>query len=85
MIIELDENIGIKTIKKFHLDLKELLKKETEIILDFKNVKRLDLSVVQVLIAANRKYAKNNKNIKLKSVSKDIKRQLYLSGFSNQF
>ncbi|MBN2039830.1 MAG: STAS domain-containing protein [Spirochaetes bacterium] len=83
MTIEVNENIGVKTVKKFYLELKELLKKEAEIILDLQNVKRLDLSVVQVLIAANRECMKNNKSIKLKSVSKDIKRQLYLAGFSN--
>ena len=83
MVVELNEDIGIKTIKEFYLQLKELLKKETEIVLDFKKVKRLDLSVVQVLIAANRESVKNKKHIKLKSVSKHVKRQLYLSGFSN--
>lgn len=83
MIIELDENIGVKSIRNFYGQLKELLNNETEIIVDMKNVKRLDLSVVQVLIAANRECAKRNKNIKLKSISKDVKRQLYLAGFAN--
>jgi anti-anti-sigma factor len=82
MIIELDENIGIKTIKNFYLQLKEILDSESEIILDFKNVKRIDLSLVQVIISANREVKKKGNKIILKSVSKELRKQLYLAGFS---
>lgn len=82
MVIEIHEDIGVKNIKNFYLQLKEKLKKESEIILDLKKVKRIDLSFVQVIMSANRESLKNGKKIKLKSVSKNIKKQLFLSGFS---
>lgn len=82
MVIEIPEDIGVKNIKNFYLQLKEILKKESEIILDLKKVKRIDLSFVQVIMSANRESLKNGKKIKLKSVSKNIKKQLFLSGFS---
>lgn len=82
MVIEIPEDIGVKNIKNFYFQLKEILKKESEIILDLKKVKRIDLSFVQVIMSANRESLKNGKKIKLKSVSKTIKKQLFLSGFS---
>jgi len=82
MVIEIPEDIGVKNIKNFYFQLKEILKKESEIILDFKKVNRVDLSFIQVIMSANRESLKNGKKIKLKSVSKNIKKQLFLSGFS---
>ena len=82
MVIEIPEDIGVKKIKNFYFQLKEILKKESEIILDFKKVNRVDLSFIQVIMSANRESLKNGKKIKLKSVSKNIKKQLFLSGFS---
>lgn len=82
MVIEIPEDIGVKNIKNFYFQLKEIVKKESDIILDFKKVRRVDLSFVQVIMSANRELLKNGKKIKLKSVSKNIKKQLFLSGFS---
>ncbi len=82
MVIEIPEDIGVKNIKNFYFQLKEILKKESEIILDFQKVNRVDLSFIQVIMSANRESLKNGKKIKLKSVSKNIKKQLFLSGFS---
>jgi anti-anti-sigma regulatory factor len=82
VIIELSENIGVKNIKKFYSDLMDGMKKDTEIILDLGKVRRIDLSFAQVIMAANRDYGKKGKQIKLRSVSNKIKKQLYMSGFS---
>ena len=82
MTIELGEDIGVKNIKEFYLRLKKIMKEEAEIILDFKKVTRIDLSLAQLLIAANREFMKRNKKFMLKSVSKEIKKQLYLAGFA---
>jgi anti-anti-sigma regulatory factor len=82
MVIELSENIGVKNIKIFYSELMDLMKKDSEIVLDFGKVKRVDLSFVQVVMAANREYSKKGKQIKLRSVSNNIKKQLYMSGFS---
>jgi anti-anti-sigma factor len=81
VLIELNEDTGIKNIKKLYLKLKKVLKNESEIILDLKNLRRMDLSLAQLLIAANRESHNKGKKMMLKSVSEDIKKQLYISGF----
>ena len=83
MIIKLEEDIGVKKISKFYLELKEIMKKENEIILDFNDVKKIDLSVAQVIIAADRELQKRDSNIGLKSASKQVQQQLRLLDFLN--
>ena len=82
MVIELDEDIGVKKIKAFYLELKRKINEEPGIVLDFKKVKRIDLSLAQVIHAAKKELMKNGKKFMLKSVSDEIKKQLYLAGFS---
>ena len=82
MLIELREDTGIKNIKELYLQLKESIKIESEIILDFSKVRRIDLSLAQLVIVANRESLKQGKSLKLKSVSEDVRKQLYMSGFA---
>jgi anti-anti-sigma factor len=82
VVIELREDVGVKNIKELNSQLIKSLKKEPEIILDFNKVRRIDLSLAQVIMAANRESHKSGKKIILKSVSKDIKKQLFISGFA---
>jgi anti-anti-sigma factor len=84
VIIELSENIGVKNIKKFYSNLLEVIKKEPEIILDMSKVRKIDLSFAQVVMAANRESGKRGKKIMLRSVSKRIRNQLYISGFHSR-
>jgi anti-anti-sigma regulatory factor len=82
MIVELQEDTGVASIKKLYSHLKNLLKKESEIILDFNKVRRIDLSLAQLIMVLNRELHKSGRKIILKSVSEDIKKQLYISGFA---
>jgi anti-anti-sigma regulatory factor len=82
MIIELREDAGVKNIKELYSQLNKIIKKDSEIILDFNKVRRIDLSLAQLLMAVNRESHKRGKKIILKSVSKDIKKQLFISGFA---
>ncbi|MDY6935465.1 MAG: STAS domain-containing protein [Spirochaetota bacterium] len=79
-VIELSEEIGIKRIREFYSQLSDVLSKESEITLDFSRVVRVDLSVVQVIMAALRESRKSEKKIMLKSLSRDVKKQFQLSG-----
>ena len=58
MVITIEEDIGIKKINGFYQELKEIIKKESEIIFDFKDVNRIDLSFAQVMIAADKELKK---------------------------
>ncbi len=78
--IALNEDIGIKNIRAFYRDLAEVLKGEDEVILDLARVKRIDLSLAQVLMAAGRIAKSDNKILKLKNVSSEIKKNLHIAG-----
>ena len=83
-VIELSEDVGVKNIKSFYLELKNVLESdESEIILDFSEVRRVDLSLIQVIMAADRELKRQGKKITLKYISGDIKEQLYLTRLLN--
>jgi anti-anti-sigma regulatory factor len=84
VVIQLREDLGIRNIKDFFSQLKTAMSDEADLILDFSNLRRLDLSVVQVIMAANRELLKKGKKIILKSASKDVKKQLFISGFAKR-
>lgn len=50
-IIEIDEFVNIKHIKQFADEVSAILRTEKDIVLDFSKSKRLDLSVVQVILS----------------------------------
>lgn len=77
----IDEDIGIKKINSFKELLVETMKKNNEILLNFHKVRRLDLSVIQVIIAAMKEAKIKNKKLKLKGlVSVEIKKQFSICG-----
>ena len=50
-IIEIDDFVAIKHIKQFLDEVKAVLMTEKDIVLDFSKAKRLDLSVVQIILS----------------------------------
>jgi anti-anti-sigma regulatory factor len=75
-----EENLTIKNSKKFYDDFAEEFKKGDEIVMDFSQVKRIDLSIVQIIVAAGRKARQEGKTIKLKSVLPEVKDQMMFCG-----
>jgi hypothetical protein len=53
-MITLDSDIGIKKIQVLYDSIRNEFKKSDEVIIDFSNVDRVDLSVIQLVIAAGR-------------------------------
>lgn len=80
--LDLQEDIGIKNIKEFYRGLVDMLRTESEITLDFSNVQHIDLSLAQVLLAARKFARKENKVIKLKSISPELRQQLVITGLA---
>jgi anti-anti-sigma regulatory factor len=74
------ENATVKNVRNIYELLKEELSKEDVVTVDFTAVKRTDLSVLQVIIAAGREAKGLGKTIKLKGVSAGVKSQMYLCG-----
>ena len=84
-VIELHEETGVKNIKKFYIDLIETLKEESELILDFAKIKRIDLSLAQILMAARRLARSDSKILKLRNVSAEVRKQLQIAGLTRQW
>lgn len=79
-LIELEENTGIKNIHRLYSSLGEAIESNAEIVLDFRNVRRIDLAVAQVLIAVIRRAHGAGKIIKLQKVNDTIREQLVICG-----
>lgn len=82
MIIELPEDIGIKKIRKFYLNLKDLIEKDNEIIFDFKKVRNIDLSVAQVIILLEKELSSTGGKLKIRC-PENISKQLSLAGINS--
>lgn len=80
MVIELPEDIGIKKIKEFYLNLKDLAGKDPEIIFDFKKVRNIDLSLAQIIISFGKELSSTGGNLKFISVSDNVSKQFSLTG-----
>jgi len=76
------EDVGIKNIRQFYDRLKEMLKSDDMVVLDFAGANGVHLSAALVVLAAHREAKESGKTIRLKNLSDAVRRQLYLSGFN---
>lgn len=79
-MIEIDEFVSIKHIRQFANDVATVLSTQKQIVLDFTKSRRLDLSVVQVILSLLKTAKQQNKTVKFKGVNDTIKKQLKLCG-----
>ena len=79
-MILVDPNISVKNISSFYNSLKKELSENDRVIIDFSNVRRVDLSVVQCIISAGRLARKQGKSVKIKGVSDIVRSQMQLCG-----
>jgi len=76
----LDDDAGIKKIGRVYDALKEGLVAHSEIVLDFANVGRVDLSLAQAVMAAGIEAKSSGLSIRLKNVSDEARKQFQLAG-----
>jgi anti-anti-sigma regulatory factor len=79
-MIKLDPDTGIKNVKELHAALLDEFKNNDEVIIDFSEVERIDLSVAQLVIASGREARSRGKTTKLKAVPRSVKYQLQICG-----
>ncbi|HOM10526.1 MAG TPA: STAS domain-containing protein [Spirochaetota bacterium] len=79
-IIEVDDFVNVKHIKQFADEVMTVLRTEKDIVIDFTKSKRLDLSVVQVILSLLKTARQLNKTVKFKGVNDTVKKQLKLCG-----
>ncbi|MGB4268699.1 MAG: STAS domain-containing protein, partial [Spirochaetota bacterium] len=68
-IIEVDEFVNVKHVKQFADEVITVLRAEKDIVIDFTKSKRLDLSVVQVILSLLKTARQLNKTVKFKGVN----------------
>lgn len=78
--IYVPEDVSVKKVKDFYLGLRETMKGGEELVLDFSAVSRVDLAVMQVLLALGRECRKEKITLKIKAASGDLKNQMRICG-----
>lgn len=81
----LRENTSIKTIKTLHDQLRDALAEDGEIAIDFSQLSRVDLSVVQLILSAVKSARKSGRTLKFKHVSEEIRSQFQLAGLMKKW
>lgn len=81
-VIRLRENTGVKNVGSFHQSLVKAFREDADILIDFSETRRLDLSVMQVLIAAGREARAKSKTFRMRGASETVRRQLSICGLS---
>lgn len=74
------DNCGVKYVAELWKTLQNEIENDDKIIVDLNNVKSIDLSIVQLIVAAVRAAAKRDKTFRLKGVSEEVKQQMLMCG-----
>lgn len=74
------ENMSVRHIKTMKAEILELLDKGSGVTIDLSALSRLDLSVAQTVIAAQKEAKKRRQVIRLFGLGADIKKQLFICG-----
>ena len=64
----LNESVDITTINQFYTELKNLLQQTDSVVIDAKDVKRLDTAALQLLCSWHKEAEKKNISIKWKNI-----------------
>lgn len=78
--IHVPEDVSVKKVKDFYLGLREAMKEGGELVLDFSAVNRVDLAVMQVLVAMSRACRQEKIILKIKAASAELKNQMRICG-----
>lgn len=81
--IQLMENQKEKDTKKMYNFISDLLNMESEITIDFSNLKRIDISTVKMFLKLQKKAEIKNRNIYLTGVPTDFIEQVQISLHGN--
>jgi anti-anti-sigma regulatory factor len=76
----LDENSSVKTVQALKLKLIDAVLEKEDISIDFSSVSRLDLAVLQLIMAAVKSARQHGTKVKFKNVSESIRTQFELAG-----
>ena len=78
--VHVPEDVSVKKVKEFYTGLRDAMKDGDELVLDFGAVSRVDLAVMQVLIALSRACRHEKITLKIKGASGELKNQMRICG-----
>ncbi len=78
--MKFEKDITVKNIKKIYDEIVKEFEKNDELIIDLTDVKRIDLSFAQLILAVGKKARELKKVIRVKGVSSELKLLFRLSG-----
>lgn len=78
--VQIQKDAGIKNVKNLYNEIKDIIPGENELVMDFSDVERVDLSVIQLIMSAQQYARQNECMIKLKNVPEQVREQLYIGG-----
>jgi anti-anti-sigma regulatory factor len=81
-VIKLKEDPGVKSVRSFQQALVAAFRGDSDIVIDFSEARRVDLSIAQVLIAAGKEARARSKSLRMRGVSETVRRQLAICGLS---
>ncbi|MBN2079946.1 MAG: STAS domain-containing protein [Spirochaetes bacterium] len=73
-------DVSVKNVKEFHAMVRDAMEGDGAIVLDFRDVTRVDLAIMQVLIALSRECGEKNRGLRVRAASPEIRNQLRISG-----
>lgn len=83
-MVTLDENASVKNIKTIFEDVKkeyaDALQNSGSIVFDFGSLRRLDMSIAQVVVASVHKAHTDGIKVGIRSAGEDVRKQLYICG-----
>jgi len=82
--MKVDKEVSVKNINSFYFSLREEVENNSQIVLDFSDLARIDSSAAQVILAASEKVKELNKSIRFVGVSPELKNLLKLAGIKLQ-
>ena len=78
-------SLTIYEVEKFQEILLNLLKKDEDIELDFSNVEKIDMTVIQLLISFQKSCDSQSKFLKLKNINEPVLQSLVITGCNSLF
>jgi anti-anti-sigma regulatory factor len=78
--IKLAKEMGIKKAKKFYRAAIKVMDTESDCLLDFTRVRRIDLSIGQMVLALERECTARGLKLEIRDPNENIVRELFLAG-----
>jgi anti-anti-sigma regulatory factor len=82
--MKIAKEVNVKNVNNFYFALREEVENSSQVVLDFSDSVRVDSSVAQVILSAEKKIKDLDKSIRFVGVSPELRKLLKLAGIKLQ-